>query len=71
MEVIIKHDEEISDYQTGDYEVRFYCDESVIVTYAQSINAERALEQAKERVQHILKIAKPEMAQIELKGVWG
>lgn len=70
MEVIIKHDAEINNNETGDYEVTFFCEELVIATYAFANDAYTALSEAKERAGHLLRAAKPDFVEVELKGVW-
>lgn len=68
METIIKYDEELNNHETGDYEFKFFCEECVIVTYGFAKNAESALSQARERIEHLLKVARPDYVEIEMKG---
>lgn len=68
METIIKYDEELNNDETGDYEFKFFCEECVIVTYGFAQDANTALSYARERIEHLLKVARPDFVEIEMKG---
>lgn len=68
--ITIKCEDELENWQDGDWEMRLYFQEYVAITYIDASSAESALGQMEDKLSHLLSVDQPEEITIELKGVW-
>lgn len=68
--VIVKCEDELEEWQDGDWEMRLYFQEYVAITYIDTSSAESALGQMEDKLSHLLSVDQPEEITIELKGIW-
>jgi hypothetical protein len=70
MKTTIEPYEELNDWEDGDWEVKFYLEEGVLVTYVGAGNPDSAITQAQDRLNHILTVEQPEEVVVKLKGIY-
>jgi hypothetical protein len=64
------YEEELGSWEDGDWEVKFYLDNAVLITYVIASNENDAIYHAEERVSHLLAYETPEEVVITLKGIY-
>ncbi len=70
MKTTIEPYEELGDWEDGDWEIKLYLEEAVLITYVTSAHPDSALDQALDKLSHLIAVEEPEEAVIELKGIW-